>query len=98
MAGRFEGLKDPEWKLFEDIFPAKDRRGRGMPASCPHNILNSLLITGCRWCDLPRGSQWASRSASHRWLKAWHLDGTLDDIKARLLGIAQSNGLIHWSS
>ncbi|MGX9727978.1 MAG: hypothetical protein ACTFAK_11875 [Candidatus Electronema sp. VV] len=32
MAGRFEGLKDAEWKLFEDIFPGKDRRGRGMPA------------------------------------------------------------------
>jgi hypothetical protein len=21
MAGRFEGLRDAEWKLFEDIFP-----------------------------------------------------------------------------
>jgi transposase len=101
MAGRFEGLKDAEWKLLEDIFPGKDRRGRGMPAAHPRKILNSLLwllITGCRWCDLPRGSQWASRSARHRWLKAWHLDGKLDDMKARLLGIAQSHGLIHWIS
>ncbi|MGX9725921.1 MAG: hypothetical protein ACTFAK_00960 [Candidatus Electronema sp. VV] len=32
MAGRVEGLKNAEWKLFEDIFPGKDRRGRGMPA------------------------------------------------------------------
>ena len=54
-----------------------------MPASCPRKILNSLLwllITGCQWRDLPRGPQWASKSASHRWLKAWHLDGTLNEM------------------
>jgi hypothetical protein len=32
MAGRFEGLSDLEWKLFEDIFPTEpDKRGKGMP-------------------------------------------------------------------
>ncbi len=31
MAGRFEGLSDLEWKLFEDIFPTSDKRSRGMP-------------------------------------------------------------------
>jgi len=31
MAGRFEGLSDLEWKLFEDIFPLQQERGRGMP-------------------------------------------------------------------
>ncbi|MDB9328931.1 hypothetical protein [Nodularia spumigena] len=31
MAGRFEGLSDIEWKLFEDIFPLQQERGRGMP-------------------------------------------------------------------
>src|SRR2546428_14152764 len=32
MAGRFEGLSDLEWRLFEDIFPpAPPRRGGGMP-------------------------------------------------------------------
>ena len=25
MAGRFEGLNDLEWKLFEDIFPEKPK-------------------------------------------------------------------------
>jgi transposase len=58
MAGRFEGLSDAEWKLFEDIFPGKEKRGRGRPAVSSRMILNSLLyilITGSRWCDLPRG-------------------------------------------
>ena len=32
MAGRFEGLSDIEWKLFEDIFPQQPKnRGKGMP-------------------------------------------------------------------
>ncbi len=29
MAGRFEGLSDLEWKLFEDIFPPEpEKRGK----------------------------------------------------------------------
>ncbi len=32
MAGRFEGLSDLEWKLFEDLLPQPpEKRGRGMP-------------------------------------------------------------------
>ena len=91
MAGRFEGLSDLEWKLFEDIFPTEpEKRGKGMPHAPYRNILNSLLyilITGCRWCDLPRGGVWASKSASHRWLKRWYSDGTFEHLQARILAI-----------
>ena len=62
MAGRFEGLSDLEWKLFEDIFPTFESRLRGMPPVPFRYVFNSLLyilITGCRWCDLPRGDRWA---------------------------------------
>ncbi len=66
MAGRFEGLSDLEWKLFADIFPEEpEKRGKGMPHTPYRYVLNSLLyilITGCRWCDLPRGDTWASKS------------------------------------
>ena len=35
MAGRFEGLSDLEWRLFEDIFPlAPPKRGRGGQEIC----------------------------------------------------------------
>lgn len=101
MAGRFEGLTDAEWELFRNIFPSEEQRGRGRPAVPSRNILNSLLyilIVGCRWCDLPQGLQWASKSSSHRRLKSWHDDGTLKEIKARLLGLAQNEGLICWNS
>ena len=59
MAGRFEGVSDLEWRLFEDVFPpVPPKRSRGMPHAPFRNVLNTLLyvlITGCRWCDVPRG-------------------------------------------
>jgi transposase len=101
MAGRFEGLSDVEWKLFENGVPVEEKRGRGQPKVSPRKVLNSLLyilITGCRWCDIPRGPQWASKSASHRRLQEWYHDGTLDEIQAMFLGVAESKGLIRWDS
>jgi hypothetical protein len=64
MAGTFEGLTDLEWKLFADLFPPPPaKRGRGMPPTPLRKVVNTLLyvlITGCRWCDLPRGPQRAN--------------------------------------
>src|SRR4029434_9258570 len=61
MAGRFEGVSDLEWRLFEDVFPpAPPKRRRGMPHAPFRKILNTLLyilITGSRWCDVPHGPQ-----------------------------------------
>src|ERR671939_362976 len=100
MAGRFEGVSDLEWRLCEDVFPpAPPKRRRGMPHAPFRKILNTLLyvlITGCRWCDVPRGPQWASKSATHRWLQRWHRDGTLRAMQARILGIAEERGMIRW--
>ena len=100
MAGRFEGLSDLEWKLFEDIFPKQaSKRGKGMPHAPYRHVLNSLLyilITGCRWCDIPRGDIWASKSSSHRWLKKWRCDGTFEHLQGRILAIANEKGLINW--
>ena len=63
MAGRFEGLSNLEWSLFEDIFPKPpEKREGGMPHSSFRDELKTLLyilITGCRWCDVPKGEIWA---------------------------------------
>jgi len=100
MAGRFDGLSDIEWQLVADIFPpAPPPRSRGMPRTPFRKVVNtflSVLITGCRWCDLPRGPQWASKSAAHRWLQRWQVDGTLVAMQARILGIAEEHGIIRW--
>jgi transposase len=102
MAGTFEGLSDSEWRLLADLFPPEPmKRSRGMPHTPFCKIVNTLLsvlITGCRWCDLPRGSQRASKSAAHRWLRRWRDDGTLAAMQARLLGLAEERGMIQWHS
>jgi transposase len=100
MAGTFEGLTDLEWELFADLFPPEPTtRGHGMPHTSFRQVVNtllSILITGCRWCDLPRGPQWASKSAAPRWLQRWQADGTLVAMQARLLGLAEERGMIQW--
>lgn len=66
-----------------------------MPHTPFRYVLNTLLyilITGCRWCDVPQGKHWASKSLAHRWLKRWQEDGTLERLQSRVLGIAQNQG------
>ena len=56
-------------------------------------VLNSwlynILITGCRWCDLPRGEIWASKSSAHRFNQRWQVDGTFEHLQSRILAIAE---------
>jgi hypothetical protein len=48
MAGRFEGVSDLEWRLFEDVFPpAPPKRRRGMPHAPFRKILNTLSHISC---------------------------------------------------
>jgi transposase len=100
MAGTFEGLSDLEWKLFVALFPPQPtKRGRGMPPTPLRKVVNTLLyvlITGGRWCDIPRAPQWASKSAAPRWLQRWQADGTLAAMQARVLGLAEEGGLLQW--
>jgi transposase len=99
MAGTFEGLTDLEWKLFADVFPPEPaKRGRGMPHPPFRQVVNTLLyvlITGGRWCDLPHGPPWASKSAAHRGRQRWQADGTLAAMQARVLGVAEEHGMSH---
>lgn len=101
MAGRFEGVTDVEWELFVGLFPEPEARPRGgRPPVSPRKVLNTLLFmlfSGSRWCDVPKGPQWATKSTAHRYLGVYEQDGTLDRIKARILGIAHNEGLIEWS-
>src|SRR5262245_46915794 len=101
MAGRFEGVSALEWRLFEDVFPpVPPKRSRGMPHAPFRNVLNTLvyvLMTGCRWCDVPRGPQWASKSATQRWRQRWQTEGTWASMQARMLGVAEEKGMRRWA-
>jgi len=72
-----------------------------MPHTPFRKVINTLLyvlITGCRWCDVPFGPPWASKSAAHRWLKRWESDGTLEELQNRILGLAENLGEIDWNN
>ena len=84
------------------IFPTSPNKlGKGQPRADRRKVLNSILyilITGCRCCDLPKGTQWGARSTSHRWFEKWKENGTLERIKQGMLSIAQLNEMIDWES
>lgn len=100
MAGTFEELSALERKLFADLFPPEPGRlGRGMPHTPFRKVVNTLLyvlITGCRWGDIPSGPPWASQSAAHRWRQRWQANGTLAAVHARILGLAEAHGMMQW--
>lgn len=98
MSGKFEGLSEVEWQCLEKLLPPEPTtRRRGMPHVPFRWVLNTLLyvlITGCRWCDIPRGSSWATKSSAHRWLKRWQEDGTFESLKVGMLNLANQLDLI----
>ena len=98
MAGRFEGLSDEQWSLFSDIILSR-RNNLGRPPIAAREVLNTILyvlITGCRWCDIPVGKQWGKRSTAHDRLIRWQQDGTLEKIKRYILSLAELVNAIDW--
>jgi len=98
--GRFEGLSNEQWVLIEPLLPKEpEKQTRGYPHAPWKKICNSIfwiLITGSRWCDLPKGKQWGARTTSHRWLGVWQEDGTLEKMLKALLESANLAGLLNW--
>lgn len=89
---QFTGLTNAQWELLEPLIPYHPyvRKKGHLPAD-PRRTLNSIcwiLITGARWCDLPQGPQWGSRTASHRWLGIWLENGVLEKVLSALQEIA----------
>lgn len=53
----FRELSDGEWEVIKPILPPEARTGR--PRSEDMMVLNGImyvLVTGCRWMDMPNGS------------------------------------------
>ncbi|MBU1345246.1 MAG: transposase [Proteobacteria bacterium] len=100
MPGTFKGLTNVQWEVLKPLLPSEpEKRGKGMPHADWRKIINAImwvLITGSRWCDVPRGDIWGSRPGAHRWLGKWMRDGTWERIKEYLLGAAELAGKINW--
>ncbi len=74
-----------------------EKKGKGKPHVLWRKISNSLcwmLVTGARWCDLPKGNEWGLKSATHRWLGVWQKDGRLASILAKLKDRAEILGIM----
>ena len=100
MPGKFNGLTDSEWELLRRLLP-DEKNATGRPPSEARSVLNTifyLLITGCRWCDVPVGKKWAKKSSAHRRLGKWQKNGTFASLKASLLGAAHLAGKIDWQN
>ena len=92
-------LKNAEWLMLQPLL-SPPREGVGRPQTSFRCVLNTILyvlITGCRWCDVPSGKRWAKRSTAHDWLGHWAQDGTLDRLRKGLLKMANLNGMIDWT-
>jgi transposase len=100
MPGKFNGLTDSEWELLRRLLP-DEKKATGRPPAEARSVLNTifyLLITGCRWCDVPIGKKWAKKSSAHRRLGKWQKNGTFASLKASLLGAAHLAGKIDWQN
>lgn len=97
---KFTGLSDAQWALLEPLMPKPPARKKpGYPRSDYRAITNSLfwmMLSGARWCDLPKVTSFASKSATNRWLHRWRYDGTLDKIFKGLRGLADMSNQIDW--
>ncbi len=56
--GRFEGLTDTQWLMITPLLPkGPEQRGKGHPHTPWRPVCNTILwvlITGSRWCDVPK--------------------------------------------
>jgi transposase len=61
MPGKFNGLTDSEWELLRRLLPDEKKATGSAEARSVLNTIFYLLITGCRWCDVPIGKKWAKK-------------------------------------
>ncbi len=98
--GRCNGLTDAPWLMVAPLLPADPvQRGQGHPHTSWSPVCNTMLwvlITGFRWCDVPMGEQWGSRSVARRWLGQWVEEGILERVLQDLLERAELAGVLDW--
>jgi transposase len=93
---RTSEITDEQWGRLEPLLPP--RRMRGRPRADDRRTLNgilSVLRTGCRWEDVPRG--YASSTTCWRRLRAWEEDGTWEGIWRSLLALLDEQEKLEWA-
>ena len=77
-------MTDQQWELIEDVFPEPAAPGR--PPVNPRVMMDAIfwrMRTGSPWRDPP--DEFGPWKTVYNHFDKWNSDGTLDDIKRRLL-------------
>src|SRR5260370_22719190 len=89
-------LSDKEWAFIQPLLPAASRVGR--PRADVRRTIEGIvyvLITGCRWKDLPR--EYGAPTTVWRRLKCWGEAGVWERIWRAALATLDRRGGLDWS-
>jgi transposase len=89
-------VSDEQWARIEGQLSRQGAMGR--PRADDRQTLNAILhvlVTGCRWNDLP--DDYGHYSTAWRRLRQWARDGTLLRLWRHLLGGLDAAGKLDWS-
>lgn len=90
---RFAELDDERWRRIEPLLPPKAKEGkrRADDRSVVNGILY-VLVTGCRWVDLPRA--YADDSTANRRLRRWEREGVWKRVMDALVDEGYADGTV----
>ena len=89
-------LTDVQWMFIRPLLPPPARTGR--PRADDRRTIEGILyvlITGCRWQDLPR--EYGSPTTAWRRLKRWGEEGVWECIWRATLAALDRHGRLDWS-
>jgi transposase len=90
---KFEELDDTRWSRMEPLLPPRAREGK--PRADDRSIVNGILfvlITGCRWIDMPK--RYGDDSTANRRLRRWEREGVWKRIMDALVDEGYGRGVI----
>jgi transposase len=90
---KFEELDDARWSRIEPFLPPKAKEGK--PRADDRAVVNGILyvlITGCRWVDIP--PEYGDDSTANRRLRRWERDCVWKRIMGALIDEGYGSGTI----
>ena len=93
MSMKFEELDDARWSRIEPLLPPRAKEGK--PRADDRSTVNGVLfvlVTGCRWVDVPR--RYGDDSTANRRLRRWEREGVWKRIMDALVDEGYGKGVV----
>jgi transposase len=90
---KFEELDDARWSRIEPHLPPRAKEGK--PRADDRSIVNGILfvlVTGCRWIDVPR--RYGDDSTANRRLRRWEGEGVWKRVMGALIDDGYGTGVV----